>query len=169
MGIRGILAGAGALAVGAGVLFAPMAAATAPPPHLWVSPAKLSPGKALEFTASCYGTRTNVTSAGLVAPVELKSRPVTGNEPPYAGSGVAGARPGHFTASFHCDGGSIPSATGTATVEFDIVCPKTTSCAPTSTPSLPPKPTYDPTTTKKPKAPQVKVTPKGAPQTGGGE
>lgn len=156
MGIRGIWAGASLLVVAAGVLIAPAAEATAPPPHLWVSPAKVAPGGALEFTASCYGTRTKVTSPGLAAPVELKSRPVTGNEPPYAGTGHAGSKPGHFTAAFHCDGGSLPAASGTATVEFDVV-----GAQPTKTTTT--------TTTKKPKAPQVKVTPKGAPQTGGGE
>lgn len=148
------------LVVAAGVLIAPAAEATAPPPHLWVSPAKVAPGQALEFTASCYGTRTKVTSPGLAAPVELASRPVTGNEPPYAGTGRAGSKPGHFVASFYCDGGSLPAASGTAKVEFDVVGTQPTK--PTTT-------TTTTTATKKPKAPQVKVTPKGAPQTGGGE
>ncbi|WP_143267718.1 hypothetical protein [Amycolatopsis alba] len=198
MGIKGMVAGAGLLAMTAGVFLAPQASATAPPPKLWVSPAKVAPGQALEFTASCYGTRTAVTSAGLTGPVTLQ--PGSGTAP-YVGHGKAAGKIGKFKASFHCDGGpNLPAASGTATVEFEIACvPPTTP--PSSTPpssSKPPSSSRPPSTSRPPssssgapsssagdvvpaaltkpcgtppspgKTPQVKVTPKGAPQTGGG-
>ncbi|GAB3708962.1 hypothetical protein GCM10027598_13810 [Amycolatopsis oliviviridis] len=206
MGMKGIVAGAGLLAMTAGVFLAPQASATAPPPKLWVSPAKVAPGQALEFTASCYGTRTAVTSAGLTGPVTLEGRPGSGNQAPYLGHGKAAGKIGKYKASFHCDGGpNLPAASGTATVEFEIAClPPTTP--PSSTPpssSKPPSSSEPPSSSSKPpssqskppgsgapsssagdvvpaaltkpcgtpspgKTPQVKVTPKGAPQTGGG-
>ncbi|WP_167369602.1 hypothetical protein [Amycolatopsis orientalis] len=140
MGIKGIVAGAGLLAMTAGVLLAPQAAATAPPPKLWVSPAKVAPGQALEFTASCYGTRTAVTSDGLAGPVTLEVQPGSGNQAPYIGHGKAAGKTGKFKASFHCDGGpNLPAASGTATVEFEIAClPPTTP--PSSTPPSSSKP-----------------------------
>ncbi len=205
MGIKGIVAGAGLLAMTAGVILAPQAAATAPPPKLSVSPATVAPGQALEFTASCYGTRTAVTSPGLTGPVTLEVQPGSGNQAPYIGHGEAGAKTGKYQASFHCDGGpNLPAASGTATVEFEIVClpPSTTPTAPPSSSkppssSEPPSSSQSPSSSRPPsssqapsssravvpaaltkpcgtplsspgKKPQVKVTPKGAPQTGGG-
>ncbi|MEV6912333.1 hypothetical protein [Amycolatopsis sp. NPDC051071] len=203
MGMKRIVAGAGLLAMTAGVILAPQAAATAPPPKLWVSPAKVAPGQSLEFTASCYGTRTAVTSPGLTGPVTLDVQPGSGNQAPYIGHGKAVAKTGKFKASFHCDGGpNLPAASGTATVEFEIVClppttsptappssskPPSSSGAPSSSPAQPSPAQSSPapsssravvpaaltkscgTPPSSPgKKPQVKVTPKGAPQTGGG-
>ncbi|WP_208635976.1 hypothetical protein [Amycolatopsis thailandensis] len=153
MGIKGIVAGAGLLAMTAGVVIAPQASATAPPPKLWVSPAKVAPGQALEFTASCYGTRTAVTSPGLAGPVTLENRPGSGNQAPYLGHGKAAGKVGKFKASFHCDGGpNLPAASGTATVEFEIVClPATTP--PSNTPpssSKPPSSSNPPSSSKPP-------------------
>ncbi len=200
MGMKRIVAGAGLLAMTAGVILAPQASATAPPPKLWVSPAKVAPGQALEFTASCYGTRTAVTSAGLTGPVTLQVQPGSGNQAPYIGHGDAAGKTGKYKASFHCDGGpNLPAASGTATVEFEIVClpPTTPPTAPPSS-SKPPSSSQPPSSGQPPssssappgsssravvpaaltkpcgtpppsgKKPQVKVTPKGAPQTGGG-
>lgn len=196
MGIKGIVAGAGLLAMTAGVSLAPQASATAPPPKLWISPAKVAPGQALEFTASCYGTRTAVTSPGLTGPVALQVQPGSGNQAPYIGHGKAAGKTGKFKASFQCDGGpNLPAASGTATVEFEIVClpPKTPTTSPTAPPSSskPPSSSQPPSSSSEPpssssraivpaaltkpcgtpppgKKPQVKVTPQGAPQTGGG-
>ncbi|EMD22121.1 hypothetical protein [Amycolatopsis azurea] len=140
MGIKGIVAGAGLLAMTAGVFLAPQASATAPPPKLWVSPAQVAPGQTLEFTASCYGTRTAVTSTGLTGPVTLEVQSGSGNQAPYIGHGKAASSVGKYKASFHCDGGpNLPAASGTATVEFEIVClPPTTP--PSSTPPSSSKP-----------------------------
>ncbi|WP_181771681.1 hypothetical protein [Amycolatopsis pittospori] len=202
MGMKGIVAGAGLLAMTAGVFLAPQAAATAPPPKLWVSSAKVAPGQALEFTASCHGTRTAVTSPGLAGPVTLVVQSGSGNQAPLIGHGKAAGKTGKFKASFHCDGGpNLPAASGTATVEFEIVCLPTTT--PTTPPTAPPSSGKPPSSSEPPssssapssspapsssravvpaaltkscgtppsspgKTPQVKVTPKGAPQTGGG-
>ncbi|KZB82248.1 hypothetical protein AVL48_09990 [Amycolatopsis regifaucium] len=191
--MKTIVAGAGLLAMTAGVLIAPQAAATAPPPKLWVSSGKVAPGQALDFTASCHGTRTAVTSPGLAGPVTLEVQPGSGNQAPYLGHGKAGAKIGKFQASFHCDGGpNLPAASGTATVEFEVACLPTTPSrtAPPSS-SKPPSSSSEPPSSAPPssshavvpaaltkscgtppsspgKQPQVKVTPKGAPQTGGG-
>ncbi|WP_410656392.1 hypothetical protein [Amycolatopsis sp. lyj-112] len=196
MGMKGIVASAGLLAMVAGVFIAPQAAATAPPPKLSVSPAKVAPGQALRFTASCYGNVSAVTSPGLAGPVTLYKS--------FIGDGKAGGKTGKFKASFHCDGGpNLPAASGTATVEFEVVClpttppsstkpsntkplsstkpPSSSSTPPSSAPSSSPAPSSSsraivPAALTKPcgtppapdKKPQVKVTPKGAPQTGGG-
>jgi hypothetical protein len=126
MNIKGIAAGAGSLAVAGSLLFAPPASATAPPPYLRVDPATVQAGQAIEFLASCYGNRTEVTSPGLAAPVTLVTN--SGSDvPPYIGHGTAGNRPGVFTASFTCTGGPTPYAEGTATVNFTVVCPAPTS------------------------------------------
>jgi hypothetical protein len=193
MGMKRIVASAGLLAMAAGVLIAPQAAATAPPPKLSVSPATLAPGQALTFTASCYGTPGPVKSAGLAESVELK-----GTSPGFTGQGRAAGSLGKFKASFYCTGGpNLPAASGTATVEFTVACPAPpppSSTKPTETstpgPSTPPSssssrpapssssPAIVPAALTKPcggtpppTSPgkkQVKVTPKGAPQTGGG-
>lgn len=179
MGMKGIVAGAGLLAMTAGVLLAPQASATAPPPELSVRPAKVLPGQTLTFIANCHGTYTAVTSAGLTGPVTPGGRPGSGS---YVGYGKAAAKSGKFKASFRCDGWPhLPGASGTATAEFEIVCvpPKTT------TPSKPPSSSKPPSGSEPPSSssaavvpaaltkpcgtpPQVKVTPTGAPQTGGG-
>ncbi|MBB5855049.1 hypothetical protein ACFQ05_17200 [Amycolatopsis umgeniensis] len=201
MGMKTIVVGAGLLAMTAGLCLAPQASATAPPPKLWVSPATVAPGQALEFTASCYGTRTEVTSAGLTGPVTLQVQSGSGNQAPYIGHGKAVGKTGKYKASFHCDGGpNLPAASGTATVEFEIVC-----LPPTATPTAPPSSSKPPSSSSRPpsssqppssssappgsssravvpaaltkpcgtppapgRKPQVKVTPKGAPQTGDG-
>ncbi|MGW4828640.1 hypothetical protein ACWEOG_13745 [Amycolatopsis japonica] len=192
MGMKGIVAGAGLLAMTAGVFLAPQASATAPPPKLSVSPAKVAPGQALDFSASCHGTPTAVTSPGLTGPVTLSAQAGAA----YTGNGKAAGRTGKFKASFRCDGGpNLPAASGTATVEFEIVCPP-----PTTTPTKPPSSSKPPSSGQPPssseppssssasssssarvvpaaltkpcgtpgKTPQVKVKPAGAPQTGGG-
>lgn len=124
-----LVGGATMLALAGGVLFAPQALATAPPPQLWVSPATVSAGGTLDFSARCYGTASAVTSSGLTAPVKLSS-----SSQSYAGSGKAVATPGKYTASFTCSGNSIPSGNGTATVDFTVVCePVATNPPPTST------------------------------------
>ncbi|WP_123798271.1 hypothetical protein [Amycolatopsis keratiniphila] len=193
MGMKGIVAGAGLLAMTAGVFLAPQASATAPPPKLSVSPAKVAPGQALHFTASCHGTRTAVTSPGLTGPVTLSAQ----SGATYDGRGKAAGRTGKFKASFRCDGGpNLPAASGTATVEFEIVCPPPTTTTPTEPPSSskPPSSSRPPSSSEPPpsssapssssarvvpaavtkpcgtpgKTPQVKVKPTGAPQTGGG-
>ncbi len=191
MGMKGIVAGAGLLAMTAGVLIAPQASATAPPPKLAVSPAKVAPGQALDFVVSCYGTPETVKSAGLADAVKLTPK----GSPDFVGQGRAGTATGRFKASFYCHGSpGLPAASGTATVEFEVVCvPPTTPTTPPST-TKPSEPTTTPTETPSSSAPpsssaavvpaaltkpcgtppgkkppkQVKVTPKGAPQTGGG-
>lgn len=196
MGMQRIAAGAGLLAMAAGVLIAPQAAATAPPPKLSVSPATLAPGETLAFTASCYGTPGPVRSAGLAEVVELK-----GSSSTFTGQGRAAAVVGRFKASFYCTGApNLPAASGTATVEFTVACPPPPSSTKPTKPTSPTKPTETspsrpsssspgpaPSSSSRavvpaaltkpcggsaPPAPpgkkQVKVTPKGAPQTGGG-
>ncbi|MEC3981575.1 hypothetical protein [Amycolatopsis sp. H20-H5] len=185
MRTRTLVIQAGLLAVAGGLVFVPVASATAPPPHLTVSPSAVAPGQALEFSASCYGRPDELTSPGLAAAVTL-----TGSSSSFVGHGRAGRRPGHFRASFYCKGDTgLPAASGTATVEFDVVCdapkPPTSSQtpAPAVAPAAPaspagtcgtPPPTKTPSPQPKPtkpgpvKPPQVKVKPQGAPQTGGG-
>ncbi|MGY6656146.1 hypothetical protein ACXIZN_28675 [Amycolatopsis sp. TRM77291] len=182
MGMKGIVASAGLLAMTAGVLLAPPASATAPPPELSVRPVKVLPGEELRFSATCFGTFTAVTSAGLTGPVTLGGRPGSGN---HAGYGKAAAKSGKFKASFRCEGRpGRPGASGTATAEFEIACPPPKTTTPTKPPSSsrPPSSSEPPSSSSarvapaaltKPcgtpgKPPQVKVTPAGAPQTGGG-
>lgn len=177
MGIKGIVAGAGLLAMTAGVLLAPQASATAPPPDLSVRPAKVLPGEELRFSATCFGTHSAVTSAGLTGPVTLGGRPGSGN---HAGYGKAAAKSGKFKASFRCEGWpGRPGASGTATTEFEIVCPPPKTTTPTTPPSSSKPPSSSapssssagvvPAALTKPCGPpQVKVKPAGAPQTGGG-
>ncbi|AIJ23839.1 hypothetical protein [Amycolatopsis methanolica] len=155
-----ILASAGLLAFAAGALAAPAAGATAPPPKLGVSPSSVSPGQTLEFSAYCSGNAGTVTSPGLAAPVTL-IRVLDG----YTGTGKAGAKPGSYQATFTCSGSGGPAGNGTATATFTITGPAaTTTTRPRpGTSTRPPAPSK--TTTK---APQVKVLPKGAPETGDG-
>ncbi|MEV5302228.1 hypothetical protein [Amycolatopsis methanolica] len=157
-----ILVSAGLLAFAAGALAAPAAGATAPPPKLGVSPSSVSPGQTLEFSAYCSGNAGTVTSPGLAAPVTL-IRVLDG----YTGTGKAGAKPGSYQATFTCSGSGGPAGNGTATATatFTITGPAaTTTTRPRpGTSTRPPAPSK--TTTK---APQVKVLPKGAPETGDG-
>lgn len=158
-----ILAGAGLLAFAAGVLAAPAASATAPPPKLGVSPSSVSPGETLEFSAYCAGYPSTVTSPGLAAPVTL-TRVLDG----YTGTGKAAAKPGSYQATFTCSGSGGPAGNGTATATFTITGPAVPTATTTTKPrpgtsTRPPAPSK--TTTK---APQVKVLPKGAPETGDG-
>jgi len=202
MGAKTITAGAGLLALGTTLFIGPTAGATAPPPYLHVTPTTVQAGGALEFLASCYGNRTEVTSPGLAAPVVLE--PNSGSGAGYPGQGRAGQRPGHFTASFTCSGGPTQFADGTATAEFTVVCtpvtPSPTSTAPptTSVPSSSNPPSSEPPSGNPPSsstpaaspttssadvapaasvscsapgsapAPQVRIVPRGAPETGDG-
>ncbi len=189
---RNIVAvGAGLLALGTTLLITPVASATAPPPTLRVSSDTVLAGQTVEFHGTCYGKASELTSPGLAAPVALEA---TGS-PDYVGRGRAGNRPGHFTASFECSASSsLPAASGTATVEFTVVCsapspttttkpPHTTSTSePTASPTTEPptattsNPTVapagltscSPAGTTAPHRPQVTVKPKGAPETGDG-
>jgi len=186
-----ITVGAGLLALGAGLLLAPEAGATAPPPTLRIGPATVLAGQPLEFGASCYGTnRTEVTSPGLAASVSL-----TPNGGGYVGHGRAGNRAGHFTAGFTCTGGPTRLADGTATADFTVVCtppvtpPASTTPTSTTTSPEPPSSSEPPTSatstspvpssaaatpassatcTHGSSGPQVRVLPKGAPETGDG-
>ncbi|OXM72372.1 MULTISPECIES: hypothetical protein [Amycolatopsis] len=157
-----ILAGAGLLAFAAGMLNTPAAGATAPPPKLSVSPSSVSAGEVLEFTAVCAGNASTVTSPGLAAPVTM-TRTLDG----YAGTGKAAAKPGSHAATFTCSGSGGPAGNGTATVTFTITgpTPTTTTKPRPDTPTATRTPAPSKTT---PKAPQVKVLPKGAPETGDG-
>jgi hypothetical protein len=174
-----LLVSAGLLALAGGLATAPVASATAPPPTLKASPSTVLAGQTLEFSATCYGNASQVSSPGLAAPVTLSDG---------AGHGKAGARPGHYTASFTCSGSGGPAGNGTATAEFTIVCslpttkptpPKTTTttAAPETTRSEPPTSSPEATTAADTRClqpanparpPQVKVRPHGAPETGDG-
>lgn len=168
-----LLGGATMLALAGGVLAAPTAGATAPPPTLNVSPTTVQTGGTLSFSATCYAsTLSAVTSPGLVAPVHLSGSPQA------AGTGKAVAKPGKYTASFTCSGpgpATPPYASGTATVEFTVVCPPstppTTSKPPTGTPNPPtsspnPPTTSQPTETSQPA--QGGGTPQGSTKSCGG-
>ncbi|KAA9150092.1 hypothetical protein FPZ12_041950 [Amycolatopsis acidicola] len=196
----GIFLGATLLALAGGVLSAPVASATAPPPTLRVSPATVQPGGTLNFTATCYGSPSSLTSPGLAGAVTLKP----GQSPGFTGTGKAGEKPGTYTATFNCETG-LPAAHGPASVQFTVACrPTTKPTSPTTTEppesSASPEPTTgapdSPTATTEPEvttaavapaavvscgstgtgsgstapapAPQVKVLPKGAPETGDG-
>ncbi|MDQ0381062.1 hypothetical protein [Amycolatopsis thermophila] len=183
-----ILAGAGALALGTSMFGLATASATAPPPTLQVSPTAVTPGQTLTFTAYCAGNAGAVTSAGLTAPVSLSR--TTDN---YTGSGKAAGKPGRYRATFTCSGSAGPAGNGTVTVEFSISCtapapskPSTTRPAPPTTSTTPGEPPASSATTAPSAshaasvqcvqpppstgggAPQVKVRPKGAPETGDG-
>lgn len=206
MNKKGIFAGAALLALTGGVLSAPIASATAPPPELHVSPTTVLPGQTLEFKALCYGHYGSVTSPGLTGAVTLNLV----SNPYYEGKGKAGDTPGTYTASFPCWGSGGPFGDGTATAEFTIVCtpPVTKPTSPTTTtkPSEPTETTEPPASSQEPttetteptestaavapaamvrcgstgtgsgtgktgsgsSGPQVKVLPKGAPETGDG-
>ncbi|NYI91452.1 hypothetical protein HNR02_004775 [Amycolatopsis endophytica] len=185
-----ILAGAGALALGGSLLGLTTASATAPPPTLRVSPTAAVAGQPLAFTAYCAGNAGTVTSPGLVAPVSL-----TRSGSHFTGTGKAGDRPGRYQASFTCSGSGGPAGDGTVTVRFSIACtppssapsPTRTTTRPPSTSSTPPTTSGQPSTTEPPASatpaasvrcgqsssgggtpPQVKIRPRGAPETGDG-
>ncbi|GAB2998016.1 hypothetical protein LWP59_19735 [Amycolatopsis acidiphila] len=148
MNRKTLLVSAGLLAIAGGLVTAPVASATAPPPTLRVGPSTVLAGQTVKFSAYCAGNASEVTSPGLAAPVSLSKG---------FGYGRAGARPGHYTASFTCSGSGGPVGNGTATAEFAVVCsvPTTKPTTPTSTPttpqesttSAPPTSTTEPTTT----------------------
>lgn len=164
MRIKGIAAGSALFAMGAALFLTPTAGATAPPPLLKVGPTTVVAGGTLDFVGSCHGQGTEVTSPGLAAPVVLKN--VAGGSR-YTGHGRAGNRPGHFKASFTCNGGQA-GASGTATAEFTVVCtpvPSTTAPSPSSTSKPPetlptrPSPTEPPTSSATTSAPRVSSAP----------
>lgn len=155
-----VAAGAGLLALGATLLITPVAGATAPPPTLGVSPDTVLAGQTVEFHATCYGTPSELTSPGLAAPVALEAK----GSPDFVGRGRAGNRPGHFTASFKCSASSsLPAASGTATVEFTVVCapPPMTTSKPSSTPP-PTTSTSEPTSSPEPSTTTTSKSPDGS-------
>lgn len=148
-----VVAGAGLLTLASSLVITPIANATAPPPKLRItSNTTAVAGTTVEFEADCYGTPSRVTSPGLVAPVALEAKA----SPVFVGQGRAGARSGHFTASFTCSASSdLPAASGTATVEFTVTCssPAASNPANPRTPTVVP-PLQSPTVVQPP-APAV--------------
>jgi hypothetical protein len=127
-------------------------------PTLYVGPSPAQPGGTVTAAVSdCIAVFGVVKSPGFEGG-EIK---ISGGTNPY-GSGHVVKKPGKYTAEVYCRVG------GTLTVDFTVAeKPTTTPTPPPPVTTSPPTKKPAPTTTK-PAPPQVKVKPRGAPETGDG-
>ncbi|GAB3869632.1 hypothetical protein GCM10029964_002250 [Kibdelosporangium lantanae] len=163
MRTKNLLMGIVALGLTAGVVAAP--AALAGPPEkgqLGISPQSGKPGDTVQLTGVCrpWPQSAPVTSDAIEAP-DLRLSHASGQ---YLlegkGKVKTNVKPGKYSVGFMCNG-------ALASTTFEVLPSDTTTPPPvTSTRPKPPTSTKVPTT--KPKAPQVVVKPKAAPETGGG-
>lgn len=150
-----VRAGAGVLAVAAAMVLAAAVPASADEGGLSLAPNPVQAGGTVKVSTGfpiCGATET-AQSEGFVAPIHLSKE--AGIEGGWSGVATAVTRPGRYPVHYLC---SYNGKTLTGTLE--ILPGRTTTKPPvTSKPSKPAKPS---------KPHQVKVLPKGAPQTGGG-
>ena len=163
MRTKNLLVGVAALGLTAWVVTAP--AALADPPEkgqLGISPQRGKPGDTVQLTGVC---RPLIQSAPVISDaIDAPDLVLSHGSGQYLlegrGKVRAEIKPGKYSVGFMCNG-------ALASTTFEVLPSGTTTPPPTtSTKPNPPTSTKAPTT--KPKAPQVVVKPKAAPETGGG-